>query len=211
MATDGLLHGQDGTARCAWAGAAPDYRRYHDAEWGRPQGDRRILFEKLCLEGFQAGLSWITILRKREAFRERFEGFEPERVARLGEAQIEAMLLDTGIVRHRGKIVSAIANAARVQALEASESRSFPAFLWSFEPGADERPATVTRDWIAANPVTPASTRLSKALKRHGFTFVGPTTIYALMQAMGMVNDHVEGCACRERCEAEREGFSRPG
>ncbi|WP_185984880.1 DNA-3-methyladenine glycosylase I [Aureimonas mangrovi] len=210
MAEDGITVGADGAARCAWAGADALYGRYHDTEWGRPQGDSRALYEKLCLEGFQAGLSWITILRKREAFRELFEGFEVDRVARFGEPDIERIVQDARIIRHRGKIASAIRNARAVRELEQKEGRSLAAFLWSFEPGEDERPRRVTRDWIVANTVTPASTRLSKALKKHGFGFVGPTTCHAFMEAMGMVNDHMDGCACRAPCEAERQAFVRP-
>lgn len=210
MSDHGLTNAPDGTRRCAWAGAREDYQTYHDTEWGRPQGDRRALFEKLCLEGFQAGLSWITILRKREAFRELFENFEPERLARFGDADVERILADERIVRHRAKILSAINNARRIDALEAAEGRSFQAFVWSFEPGPNARPDVVDHAFVAANPVTPASTALSKALKRHGFSFVGPTTLQAFMQAMGLVNDHIEGCACRAPCEAERAAFQRP-
>ncbi|MFD2236791.1 DNA-3-methyladenine glycosylase I [Aureimonas populi] len=207
---NGLLHGADGTARCAWAGGDALYGRYHDHEWGRPQGGRRALYEKLCLEGFQAGLSWITILRKREAFRALFEGFEVERVAAMGEAEIDRIAADARIIRHRGKVASTVNNARAVIALEQKEGRSFAAFLWSFEPGREERPDLVTREWVAANTITPASARLSKALKHHGFSFVGPTTCHAFMEAMGFVNDHVEGCACRAPCEEERAAFERP-
>ena len=210
MNDDGLMHDPEGTARCAWAGGRDDYRAYHDTEWGHPQGGRRALFEKLCLEGFQAGLSWITILRKRTAFRELFENFEPARLVRFGESDVARIVADERIVRHRAKILSAINNAHRIEALQQGEGRSFEAFVWSFEPGPRERPALVDRAFVAANPVTPASTALSKALKRHGFSFVGPTTVHAFMQAMGLVNDHVEGCACRAPCEAERAAFVRP-
>lgn len=210
METDGITLGADGTARCAWAGADALYLRYHDTEWGRPQGDSRALFEKLCLEGFQAGLSWITILRKREAFRAHFEGFEIDRVAGFGEPKIERMLGDPGIIRHRGKIEAAIGNAKAVRDLEQREGRSFAAFLWSFEPDPSARPDRVTLDWIRANTVTPASSALSKALRKAGFRFVGPTTCHAFMESMGIVNDHLEGCACRAPCEAERDAFARP-
>lgn len=207
---NGLLQDDAGRARCSWAGADPLYIRYHDEEWGRPQGDTRALYEKLCLEGFQAGLSWITILRRREAFREVFEGFEVERVARFTPQDIERIAADARIIRHRGKVAAAVANAQAVRALEQREGRSLAAFLWAFEPGQEERPLTVTRDWIAANTITPSSTRLSKALKREGFRFVGPTICHAFMEAMGFVNDHVEGCACRGACDAERAAFRRP-
>lgn len=210
MGTDGITLGSDGRSRCAWAGSDELYQRYHDSEWGRPQGDGRALFEKLCLEGFQAGLSWITILRKREAFRKHFEGFEIDRVAEFGQPEIERMLADPGIIRHRGKIEAAIGNARAVRALEQREGRSFAAFLWSFEPPEEERPERVTLDWVRANTVTPASSALSKALRKAGFRFVGPTTCHAFMEAMGFVNDHMEGCACRAPCEAERKAFARP-
>ncbi len=210
METSGILTGSDGTARCAWASADALYQRYHDSEWGRPQGDSRALFEKLCLEGFQAGLSWITILRKREAFRAHFDGFEIDRVAEFGEPDIERMLADPGIIRHRGKIEATIGNAKAVRSLEQREGRSFAAFLWSFEPKPPERPVRVTLDWMRANTVTPASSALSKALRKAGFRFVGPTTCHAFMEAMGIVNDHMEGCACRAACEAERRAFARP-
>ncbi|WP_182086702.1 DNA-3-methyladenine glycosylase I [Aureimonas sp. ME7] len=208
---EGLIHGEDGCARCAWAGSDADYVRYHDEEWGRPTADDDRLFEKLCLEGFQAGLSWITILRKREAFRRAFDGFSVEAVARLGEADVERILLDPSVVRHRAKIVSAIGNARAVLRLREATGRSLAHFLWSFEPPPGERPEVVTAEWVRANPATPASHRLSKALKGRGFSFVGPTTAYAFMQSMGFVNDHLDGCAMRGPCEAERRAFVRPG
>ncbi|TFF22801.1 DNA-3-methyladenine glycosylase I [Jiella endophytica] len=207
--SNGLLRRDDGSLGCAWHGAEPLYRRYHDDEWGRPSADDDRLFEKLCLEGFQAGLSWLTILRKREAFRQAFDGFSIDRVAQMGETDIERLLADPGIVRHRGKIVSAINNARRAAALRETHG-SLAAFLWSFEPGAGERPSAVTAEFVRATPASAASTRLSKALKKAGFSFVGPTTVYAFMQSMGFVNDHIEGCSVREVCEAERTGFSRP-
>jgi len=199
----------DGIVRCAWSGDDPGYRAYHDDEWGRPVGDDQRLFEKICLEGFQSGLSWLTILRKRPRFREAFAGFDPAEVARFGEQDVARLLGDAGIVRHRGKIEAAIANARATLDL-AEEHGSLAAFLWSFEPGEGERPAVVTWDSIRANPTTPASVRLSKALRARGFKFVGPTTMYALMQAMGLVNDHVEGCAARAACLRERASFSLP-
>ncbi|MEF2073365.1 DNA-3-methyladenine glycosylase I [Consotaella aegiceratis] len=206
----GLTDAPDGRTRCRWHGGDAGYLAYHDMEWGRPVADDDRLFEKLCLEGFQAGLSWLTILRKREAFREVFLGFAIDRVAAMDEADIERILQDARIVRHRGKIASTINNARRAQAVRA-EHGSLAAFLWSFEPPAEERPKHVTTEWMRANTVTPASTRLSKALKKRGFTFVGPTTIHAFMQAMGLVDDHLEGCICRADCEAERAAFKRPG
>ncbi|KQT54843.1 3-methyladenine DNA glycosylase [Aureimonas sp. Leaf454] len=206
---DGLTLRPDGTPRCRWHGGLAEYVRYHDEEWGRPSADDDRLFEKLCLEGFQAGLAWITILRKREAFRAAFHGFSIDRVAAMTQEDVERLVLDAGIVRHRAKILSTLNNARRVQAMR-EEGLSFAGFLWSFEPGAGERPARVDMAYARANTVTPASTRLSKALKARGFTFVGPTTIYAFLQSMGFVNDHLEGCASRAPCEAERERFARP-
>jgi DNA-3-methyladenine glycosylase I len=195
--------------RCAWHGNLDDYRQYHDAEWGHPVTSDHRLFEKICLEGFQSGLSWLTILRKREGFRAAFAGFDFDRVAAFGEEDVARCLTDAGIVRHRGKIVSTINNARRAQALR-DEFGSLARYFWGFEPGQEDRPARVDWDTIAANPTTPASVRLSKDLKKRGWTFVGPTTVYAFMQAMGLVNDHVEGCFCREEVERERNMFKRP-
>lgn len=207
---DGLLVAEDGTKSCAWHGGLPDYARYHDAEWGRPVADDIRLFEKICLEGFQSGLSWLTILRKRDNFRAAFDGFDFVRVARYGDADIARLLADKGIVRHRGKIVSTVNNAKRALELRA-EFGSLAAFFWSFEPKPEERPDPVTWAAIAANPTTPASIRLSKDLKKRGWSFVGPTTVYAFCQAMGLVNDHVEGCKCRAEVERARAAFRRPG
>ncbi|SFU00382.1 DNA-3-methyladenine glycosylase I [Mesorhizobium sp. YR577] len=205
----GLVEGEDGVTRCAWHGNLPDYQHYHDHEWGRPVADDRRLFEKICLEGFQSGLSWLTILRKREAFREGFANFEYERVAEFTDADVERLLGNAGIVRHRGKIVSTINNARRAREL-AAEAGSLAAWFWKFEPGADERPAKVDYASLIANPTTPTSTRISKELKKRGWSFVGPTTVYAFMQAMGLVNDHIEGCVCRAEIESERAAFKRP-
>ncbi len=209
MTETGLLTGEDGQVRCFWQQGLDDYRRYHDEEWGYPVTDDRRLFEKICLEGFQSGLSWLTILRKREAFRAAFSGFDFDKVAAFDEADIERCLADKGIVRHRGKIVSTINNARRAVALR-DEFGTLARYFWSFEPGQDERPPVFDYATLRANPITPASTRLSKDLKKRGWTFVGPTTVYAFMQAMGMVNDHIEGCHCRPRIEALRQEFSRP-
>jgi DNA-3-methyladenine glycosylase I len=209
-ATDGLVTGEDGALRCAWHGNLPDYRRYHDEEWGRPVADDVRLFEKLCLEGFQSGLSWLTILRKRENFRAAFKGFDFRALALEDEvAATERHLADAGIVRHRGKIASVYNNARRAVEL-ADGHGSLARFFWAFEPGPAERPAVM--DWasLRAMATTATSMRLSKDLKKRGWTFVGPTTVYAFMQAMGMVNDHVEGCVCRARVEAARAAFSRP-
>lgn len=205
----GVDTGPDGIARCWWQGGKEDYAAYHDEEWGRPVDDDRRLFEKVCLEGFQSGLSWITILRKRENFRKAFAGFEFEKVARFTGEDVERLLSDAGIVRHRGKIESTINNARR--AIELSkEFGSLAAYFWSFEPGPGERPVNITRQALTAIPKTPTSTLISKDLKTRGWSFVGPTTIYAFMQAMGMVNDHLEGCAFRTAVERERDMFVRP-
>lgn len=209
MGADGLITGADGHRRCWWPGADPLYVAYHDGEWGRPVGDDTRLFEKMCLEGFQAGLSWLTILRKRETFREAFHGFEVEKVAAMGDSDVARLLENTGIVRHRGKITAAIGNARLVPAI-ATEHGSLAAYLWSFEPPAAERPAVCDYATLSALGKTAASQRLSRDLRRRGFRFVGATTMYALMQAMGMVNDHVEGCWCRAEVEAARAAFVRP-
>jgi DNA-3-methyladenine glycosylase I len=206
---DGLAPGPDGRPRCFWALGAPEYVDYHDTEWGFPVHDDRRLFEKLCLEGFQSGLSWLTILRKRRAFREAFAGFDPERVARFGPADVDRLLGDAGIVRHRGKIEAAIANAGR--ALELIEERgSLAAYVWGFEPLPVERPARLTRDALVAMSTSPASVAMSRDLKRRGWRFVGPTTVYAFMQAMGLVDDHLDGCSARPVVEAARASFERP-
>jgi len=209
MAAAGLIQGDDGVVRCAWHGNLPDYLHYHDHEWGRPVADDIRLFEKICLEGFQSGLSWLTILRKRENFRAGFAGFDFNKVAEFAESDVERLLQDAGIVRHRGKIVSTINNARRAQDL-VREAGSLAAWFWRFEPGNAERPAKVDLAHLRANPTTAVSVRLSKELKKRGWTFVGPTTVYAFMQAMGLVNDHLEGCACRAEVEKDRKRFKRP-
>ena len=199
----------DGRARCSWPGGDPGYVAYHDAEWGRPVADDRLLFEKICLEGFQSGLSWLTILRKRDGFRRAFDGFDFARVARYGAAEIARLVADPGIVRHRGKIESTVNNARR--ALEmADEFGSLGAFFWRWEPDPASRPARLDRAALAALGKTPESAALSRELKKRGWSFVGPTTAYAFMQAMGMVNDHVEGCFARPEVEAARAAFVRP-
>jgi len=206
----GLARGADGRVRCAWQGGLADYQAYHDSEWGRPIAADHLLFEKLCLEGFQAGLSWLTILRKRLAFRRAFHGFVPASVAAMGEADVLRLLQDPAIVRHRGKITAAIGNAGKVPAILA-EHGSLASFLWRFAPLAHERPALLDHATLRAMPRTPASLRLSKELLRQGWRFVGPTTCYAFMQAVGMVNDHLEGCCCRTEVEAAQRAFARPG
>ena len=205
----GLIEGPDGAVRCFWHGNLPDYLHYHDHEWGRPVADDRRLFEKLCLEGFQSGLSWLTILRKRENFRAAFDNFDHEKIARYGEDDVTRLLADKGIVRHQGKIRSVINNAKRAGEL-IEEAGSLAAFFWRFEPGDAERPARVDLEHLRANPTTEVSKRISKELKKRGWSFVGPTTVYAFMQAMGLVNDHIEGCACRPAIERERAAFRRP-
>ncbi|WFS01359.1 DNA-3-methyladenine glycosylase I [Rhizobium tumorigenes] len=209
MTATGLIIGDDGRERCFWHANLPDYLRYHDEEWGRPVTDDIRLFEKICLEGFQSGLSWLTILRKRDNFRRAFAGFDFHRVALFGEADIERCVADAGIIRHRGKIVSTINNARRAIELK-EEFGSLAHYFWSHEPKPDERPAVVDRATLSANPTTPASLRFSKDLKKRGWTFVGPTTIYAFMQAMGLVNDHLEGCYCRDSVEKMRNDLVRP-
>ena len=210
MATqEGLTRGEDGLWRCAWHGGHADYRAYHDREWGRPVDDDHRLFEKLSLEGFQAGLSWLTILRKREAFRHAFAGFDYEKIARFDRRRLERLLADPGIVRHRGKIEATLHNARRTCEL-ASEHGSLAAWVWRFEPEASERPRRLTLEALRAMSQTPASRVLAAELRRRGFRFVGPTTAYAFMQAMGLVNDHLAGCALRAQVEAERARFRRP-
>ena len=209
MDKPGLTSNEAGLTHCSWRTAAPEYPNYHDHEWGVPVADDIQLYEKICLEGFQAGMAWITILRKREHFRRAFDGFDFRRVAQYGEADIQRLMADPGIVRNRAKIVSTLNNARRACEL-VQESGSLAKWLWSFEPAPEERPAVVDLAYCKANPTSPASVRLSKALKKRGWTYVGPTTMYALMQAMGMVNDHLEGCVCRERVEDQRRLFRRP-
>ena len=197
------------STRCEWAGSDPLYVAYHDEEWGRPVGDDIRLFEKICLEGFQAGLSWLTILRKRDNFRAAFAGFDFAKIAAFGDDDVERLVNDAGIVRHRGKIVSTINNAQRALDL-IDEAGSLAAFFWSFEPGPADRPERFDKQTLFTLAKTPQSTALSKDLKKRGWSFVGPTTIYAFMQAMGLVNDHLEGCYCRKEAEAERLAFKRP-
>lgn len=192
--------GEDGVPRCGWGDSTPDYRAYHDDEWGVPVDDDFRLFEKLCLEGFQSGLSWLTILRRRDGFRSAFFDFDYHVVTEMTEADVERLLDDVGIIRHRGKIEATINNAGRAIELEA-EFGSLGAFFWSFEPGSRSTEIQAT---------TPESTSMAKALKARGFRFVGPTTAYAFMQAMGIVNDHLPGCAAGEEVKAARSKFVRP-
>ena len=196
--------GPDGKPRCRWCAAAPEFLVYHDTEWGFPVSDDHRLFEKLSLEGFQAGLSWRTILAKRENFRAAFHGFDFDRVARFGKRDVDRLLKDEGIVRHRGKIEAVINNAQRAQELVKREG-SLAAFIWRYAPATD-RPA---KPQTAATSAT--SIALSKDLKKQGWKFVGPTTVYAFMQAMGLVNDHVGDCVLRAKVERSRKRFVRPG
>lgn len=194
---DGLVVGEDGLARCGWGTSTPDYLAYHDTEWGRPVRGERALYERITLEAFQSGLSWLTILRKREAFRAAFDGFDAESVAAYGDADRARLLADAGIVRNRAKVDAAITNARAVVALRDAVDGGLDALVWSFapDPDPDARPAPVSTAEVPAR--TPESVALAKALERHGFVFVGPTTAYAAMQACGLVNDHLAGCGFR--------------
>ena len=209
MTGDGLRPAGGRRRRCGWCGDDALYVRYHDEEWGRPTFDDVRLFEKICLEGFQSGLSWLTVLRKRERFREVFAGFDPGRVARYGARDVARLLKDAGIIRHRGKIESTINNARRMLELR-DEFGSLAAYAWSWEPAAADRPPTLTWETLRAMPTTPASVALSKDLRKRGWTFVGPTTVYAFMQAMGLVNDHLDGCYVRREVEQARRRAPRP-
>ncbi len=195
--------------RCPWAGPDPFYSHYHDSEWGRPVADDIRLFEKICLEGFQSGLSWLTILKKRENFRRAFSGFDFEQIAGYGQADIDRLVADAGIVRHRGKIVSTINNARHAIALK-KEFGSLAAYFWRFEPDRSERPADFSWETLSRISQTPTSRTLSKDLRKRGWSFVGPTTAYAFMQAMGLVNDHIETCIFRAEILDERADFVPP-
>jgi len=198
------IPGPDGRPRCRWCGAAPEFLHYHDTEWGFPVDDDRRLFEKICLEGFQSGLSWRTILAKRGNFRAAFHGFDFDRIARFAARDVERLLRDEGIVRHRGKIEAVIENAKRAREMVAQEG-SLAAYFWRFEPAA----AALAEPQSAS--VSAESVALSRDLKKRGWKFVGPTTVYAFMQAMGLVNDHVGGCVVRADVERARARFRRPG
>jgi len=198
------IAGPDGKLRCRWSGAAPDFLVYHDTEWGFPVDDDRRLFEKLCLEGFQSGLSWRTILAKRENFRAAFHDFDFDLIARFTERDVARLLKNEGIVRHRGKIEAVINNARRARELIKREG-SLAAFIWRYEPDPKQRMKPQTAS-ISAEAIA-----LSKDLKKLGWTFVGPTTVYAFMQAMGLINDHVADCVIRSKAERARRSFKRPG
>ena len=204
----GVIVGEDRKRRCFWGSAPPDYRIYHDAEWGLPVDDDNRLFEKICLEGFQSGLSWLTILRKRENFRRAFADFDFRKVAKFGARDVTRLLADTGVVRHRGKIESTINNAKRAIEL-ADEAGSLSAYFWRFEPDTKGRALDFAA--LRGQGPLPEAVALSKDLKKRGWSFVGPTTVYAFMQAMGMVNDHIAGCHCRAATEKARRAFTRPG
>jgi DNA-3-methyladenine glycosylase I len=199
--SDGVVRGDDGVPRCAWGDSTPDYRVYHDTEWGFPVADDVQLFEKLCLEAFQSGLSWLTILRKREDFRRAFRGFDFEQVARFGKRDVERLMNDSSIVRNRLKIEATVNNAGCAVELVKAEG-SLASYVWRFEPPERHRP--VHRAFSSE------STALAKDLKRRGWRFVGPTTVYAFMQAMGLVNDHLDGCDARVAVDKARAGFKRP-
>jgi len=199
----GVKLGVDGKVRCWWGADDGIYADYHDTEWGRPVTDDVRLFEKICLEGFQSGLSWLTILKKRDNFRKAFKGFDFEAVARFNESSVQRLLQDAGIVRHQGKIRSTINNAKRAIELR-DEFGSLSDYFWTYEPDSKSRPKRMTHAALMKLTETDASCTLSKDLKKRGWTFVGPTTAYAFMQAMGLVNDHIEGCWVREQCQLPR-------
>lgn len=209
MAEDGLKTGEDGITRCWWPSDLPDYITYHDEEWGMPVSDDNRLFEKICLEGFQSGLSWLTILRKREGFREAFCDFDIKKVAQFTDDDVERLVKNEKIVRHRGKIKSTINNANRALEMQA-EFGSLARYFWAQEPDASERPEKLVYAIFGTLGKTERSTAISKDLKKRGWSFVGPTTVYAFMQAMGMVNDHLEGCHYRQKNEDARAAFKRP-
>lgn len=206
----GVITGPDGVTRCWWCHGDPLYESYHDDEWGRPIVDDDLLFEKLCLEGFMSGLSWLTILRKRENFRRAFKGFEIAAVARFNSRSVDRLLMDAGIVRHRGKIGSTINNARRCLEL-IYEFGSLSSFAWSFEADPRSRPKKLDWPTLVSRGVSEEATAMSKELKRRGWTFVGPTTVYSFMEAVGLVNDHVSACDIRQDVETERRRFRRPG
>jgi len=206
---EGLAIGSDGRLRCWWAVGDPLYERYHDAEWGRPVADDRRLFEKLCLEGFMAGLSWLTILHKRENFRRVFHGFDPAAIAPFGPDDVQRLMDDAGIVRNRAKIEATITNARRYPELVA-EFGSLAAYLWRHEPAPEARPAVMDHATLTAITASAEAKTVSKDLRRRGWAFVGPTTVYSAMEAMGLVDDHLDGCFARAEVERDRAAFTRP-
>ena len=204
-----VVRGTDGISRCWWCVGDELMQRYHDEEWGRPVDDDRRLFEKLSLEAFQSGLSWLTILRKRESFRAAFRGFDIDAVARFNGRSVDRLLRDEGIVRHRGKIEATVNNARRCTGL-VEEFGSFAAYVWSFEPDVKSRPSKLDRDTLSQITTSAEAVAMSKDLKRRGWAFVGPTTAYAFMEAMGLVNDHLSGCHFRKQVDVDRSRFRRP-
>jgi DNA-3-methyladenine glycosylase I len=206
---DGVVTAGDGVARCWWCAGDPLYERYHDVEWGRPAAGDRELFEKICLEGFQSGLSWLTILRKRENFRRAFKSFDIEAIARFNSRSVERLMADAGIVRNRAKIEATINNARRCLDL-VDEMGSLGAYAWTFEPDGGSRPAVLDAAALMGMTTAPEAVAMSKDLKRRGWSFVGPTTVYSFMEAMGLVNDHVDACGLRDEVETERLRFERP-
>jgi DNA-3-methyladenine glycosylase I len=210
VTSDGIVVGEDGVPRCWWGAGTPEYVSYHDEEWGRPIADEALLFEKLSLEGFQSGLSWLTILRKREAFRRAFDGFRPDRVAAFGESDVERLLRDAGIVRHRGKIEATIGNARRALEIR-EEAGSLAAYVWGFAPDRGPPGEPLTRVVLLERTTSPEAEAMARDLKRRGWRFVGPTTVYSFMQAVGLVNDHLTGCAAHAEVETARGHFGLPG
>ena len=206
---EGLLTGEDGATRCWWCGEDSLYVAYHDEEWGRPTEDDMRLFEKLCLEGFQSGLSWLTILRKRGNFRAAFADFDVQKVARFNSRSVARLMQDAGIVRNRAKIEATINNARRYSELIEKEG-SLGAYAWSFEPDRKSRPKNVDYASLMQMTTSPEAIAMSKDLKKRGWAFVGPTTVYSFLEAVGIVNDHLEGCAFRGPVERERKTFKRP-
>lgn len=207
ISPDGIVHGEDGIRRCWWGDSAPEYRAYHDEEWGFPVSDDVRLFEMLSLEGFQAGLSWLTVLRKREAFRRAFAGFQFDRIARFDERDVSRLLADASIIRHRGKIEAVINNARRAVELVQREG-SLASYVWRLEPRA--RPSRIDRAALLELGHTPESRALARGLKQRGWRFVGPTTVYSFMEAVGMVNDHLDGCDTRAAVARARAQFTPP-
>lgn len=206
---DGLIKSSDAKTRCWWHGNIDEYIKYHDEEWGYPVNDDRQLFEKIILEGFQSGLSWITILRKRKNFRKAFDNFDYKKIAKYSDKDIQRLMNDSGIVRHRGKIESTINNAARIQEI-IEEYGSFTSYVWQYEPQKKDRLKSFDYKTLSKITQSVESVAFSKDLKKRGWSFVGPTTCYAFMQSMGVVNDHIEGCCCRDKIEEERKKFERP-
>ncbi len=205
----GVLPGDDGKPRCWWCVGDPLYESYHDREWGRPIADDRAIFEKLCLEGFQSGLSWLIILRKREGFRKAFRNFDVKALSRFDARSVDRLMLDAGIVRNRAKIVATLNNAKRCIEL-VKQFGSLAAHVWSFEPDTASRPASLDWPTLTQLPLNPEAKALSKDLKRRGWSFVGPTTVYSAMESLGVVNDHMDACYIRRDVERDRKRFKRP-